>query len=155
MSEEELIEDHPTASGRYVAQGRNSPGGDGELMIGTNRIAFDGAAQPGSDLPGPADLLAAALAACILKNVERFSGMLPFDYTGADVSVELTREESPARIARARYVLTLETNEPSHRVDLLHRNILQFGTITNTLAASCDLSGEIRTAPTSPRDQQG
>jgi uncharacterized OsmC-like protein len=123
---------------------RVSPAGDAELTIGTNRIEFDGAAVPGSDLPGPADLLAAALTACILKNVERFSGMLPFDYTGADVSVELTREEPPARITRARYVLTVETDEPPHRVDLLHRNILQYGTITNTLAASCDLSGEIR-----------
>ena len=154
MSEQEQSEDRPSTSGRYLAEGRNSPGGDAELTIGANKIAFDGAAAPGSDLLGPADLLAAALAACILKNVERFSGMLPFDYTGADVSVELTREESPARIARARYVLTLETNEPSHRVDLLHRNILQFGTITNTLSAACDLSGEIRATPTHPREQQ-
>jgi len=151
MSEQELSEDRPTTTGRYVAVGRNSPGGDAELTIGTKRIAFDGSAVPGSDLPGPADLLAAALAACILKNVERFSGMLPFDYAGASVRVELTREESPARITRARYVLTLETDEPSNRVDLLHRNILQFGTITNTLAASCDMFGEIRTAPARPR----
>ena len=151
MSEQELSEDRASTSDRYVAKGQNSPGGDAELTIGTNRIPFDGAAAPGSNLPGPADLLAAALAACILKNVDRFSGMLPFDYRGADVSVELTREESPARIARARYVLTLETDEPSNRVDLLHRNILQFGTITNTLAVSCDLSGEIRTTPARPR----
>lgn len=88
-----------------------------------------------------------------MKNVERFSGMLPFDYTGADVSVELTRAEAPARIARAGYVLTLETDEPSHRSDLLHRNILQFGTITNTLVASCDLSGEVRATPPPPREQ--
>jgi len=70
------------------------------------------------------------------------------------VSVELTREEPPARITRARYVLTLETDEPSHRVELLHRNILQYGTITNTLSAACNLSGEIRATPAHPREQQ-
>lgn len=74
--------------GRYVADGRNAPGGEGELTVGNSRIDFDGAATMGADLPGPADLLAAALAACILKNVERFSGMLPFEYAGATVHVE-------------------------------------------------------------------
>ena len=133
--------------GRYVADGRNAPGGEGELTVANSRIDFDGAATMGADLPGPADLLAGALAACILKNVERFSGMLPFEYAGATVHVELTREEQPPRIARARYVLTLETDEPPHRVDLLQRNIERYGTITNTLAASCDLSGEVITVP--------
>jgi len=137
--------------GRYVANGRNAPGGKGDLTVGNSRIDFDGAATMGADLPGPADLLAGALAACILKNVERFSGMLPFKYEGAAVRVELTREEQPPRIAQARYILTLETNEPPHRVDLLHRNILRYGTITNTLSASCDLSGEIRATPLQAR----
>jgi uncharacterized OsmC-like protein len=133
--------------GRYVAEGRNAPGGKGELTVGNSKLAFDGAAAMGAALPGPADLLAGALAACILKNVERFSGMLPFEYAGAAVHVELTREEQPPRIAHARYTLTIETDEPSHRVDLLHRNILRYGTITNTLAATCDLSGEVITVP--------
>jgi hypothetical protein len=34
---------------------------------------------------------------------------------------------------------------PAHRVELLHRNILKFGTITNTLAAAVELTGEVVT----------
>ena len=35
------------------------------------------------------------------------------------------------------------TDEPEHRVDLLHRNIRKHGTITNTIDAACELTGEI------------
>ncbi len=41
------------------------------------------------------------------------------------------------------YRVEIVTDEPEHRVDLLHRNIRKYGTITNTLAASCDLTGEM------------
>ena len=34
-------------------------------------------------------------------------------------------------------------SEPAARVDLLHENIRKFGTITNTLGAACELTGEI------------
>ena len=106
---------------------------------------FDGSAEMGGLLPGPADLLAAALAACMLKNVERFAGILPFRYRQAQIEVE--RAGPPPRIVRAHYTLTIATGEPAHRLDLLHRNILRFGTITNTLAAACELSGTIHAEP--------
>jgi uncharacterized OsmC-like protein len=132
---------------RYEVSGENVPGGSGWISARTSTIAFDGSRQTGVVLPGPADLLAAALAACILKNVERFSGILPFRYARASVDVAIDREEPPPRIVRARYTLRIVTDEPSHRVDLLHRNIRQFGTISNTLAAACDLQGEIVALP--------
>ena len=128
---------------RYEVSGENGPGGAGRIVSRTSVIAFDGSRETGDVLPGPADLLAAALAACILKNVERFSGILPFRYQRASVDVVVEREEPPPRIVRARYTLRVETDEPAHRVALLHRNIRQFGTITNTLAAACDVQGEI------------
>jgi uncharacterized OsmC-like protein len=128
---------------RYQVSGENSPGGAGRIVSRTSVVAFDGSRETGDVLPGPADLLAAALAACILKNVERFSGILPFRYQRASVDVVVEREEPPPRIVRARYTLRVETDESAHRVALLHRNIRQFGTITNTLAAACDVQGEI------------
>ena len=86
---------------------------------------------------------AAALAACILKNVERFSKMPRLSYRRATIRVAVEREEPPLRIVGARYILRLETDEPEARLELLHRNIRKFGTITNTLAAAADLQGEI------------
>lgn len=70
----------PTEAGstRYGVEAENRPGGKAAITSHGNLIAFDGSASTGEALPGPADLLAAALAACMLKNVERFSGILPF-----------------------------------------------------------------------------
>ncbi len=128
---------------RYEVHGENAAGGRAHVVARTSTIAFDGSAATGDQLPGPADLLAAALAACMLKNVERFSHMLSFHYRLATADVAVEREEPPPRIVRARYTLRIETDEPDRRVDLLHRNIRMFGTITNTLALACDLQGEI------------
>ena len=61
----------------------NRPGGGATIATRASTISFDASSSTGELLPGPADLLAAALAACILKNVERFSGLLPFRYERA------------------------------------------------------------------------
>lgn len=128
---------------RYRVDAETRPGGRGSLTAQQSTIPFDGSATGGELLPGPAELLAGALAACILKNVERFSTMLAFRYQHAHVHVELERQEQPPRIVRASYTLRIATDEPTRRIELLHRNIRRFGTVTNTLAAACELSGAI------------
>ena len=112
-------------------------------------IRVDTGVELSDDLFGPADLLGAAFAACLLKNVERFSHLLPFRYEAASVHVTLEREQRPPRISRIRYQLRLTTDEPPQRVKLLERNLVQFGTIYNTLSRACDVSGEVvaETAP--------
>ncbi|MEX1356991.1 MAG: OsmC family protein [Gaiellaceae bacterium] len=134
-------------STRYAVDGENRPGGGATISARTSTLAFEGSAATGEVLPGPADLLAAALAACILKNVERFSGLLPFRYERARVYVEVEREEPPPRIVPAHYTLRIVTDEPEHRVELLHRNVVRFGTVTNTLAAACEVSGTVVAEP--------
>ena len=118
-------------------------------------IRFDTGVDLSDDLFGPADLLGAAFAACMLKNVERFSHTLPFRYEGATVHVTLEREDRPPRISKIRYELRLVTDEPEQRVRLLERNLVHFGTIYNTLSHSCDVSGEVlvETAPRGDIDQ--
>ena len=118
-------------------------------------IRFDTGVDLADDLFGPADLLGAAFAACMLKNVERFSHILPFRYEGASVHVTLEREQRPPRISKIRCELRLVTDEPEQRVRLLERNLVQFGTIYNTLSHACDVSGEVvvETAPRGDIDQ--
>jgi uncharacterized OsmC-like protein len=106
-------------------------------------IEFDTSAGQSEVLPGPADLLTMAFAACVLKNVERFSHILDFSYQQASITVTSARQDAPPKMIRVNYSLRLVTNEPDHRVDLLHRNIRQHGTIYNTLAAACEISGEL------------
>lgn len=128
---------------RYEARGSVRAGGAGRLQAHGLDAEFDGTAGRLDELPGPADVLSAALCACILKNVERFSHMLPFRYESASVEVTAEREEPPPRIVRVSYHLRVVTDEPPARVELLHKNVRKFGTITNTLAAACELTGTI------------
>lgn len=108
-------------------------------------VEFDTSAEQSDILPGPADLLTMAFAACVLKNVERFSHILSFDYQSASIEVVSKRQDAPPKMTSVRYSLHLVTDEPEHRVELLHRNIRQHGTIYNTLAAACEISGEVFT----------
>lgn len=127
----------------YEAHGSVRAGGEGRLDAHGLATAFDATAGRLDNQPGPADVLCAALCACILKNVERYSHMLPFAYLSATVKVIAEREESPPRIVRMRYALEVITAETPDRVELLHRNIQRFGTITNTLGKACDVAGII------------
>jgi uncharacterized OsmC-like protein len=127
----------------YVVTASVRSGGEASAVAHGATIPFDGTRGRVDGLPGPADLLAAALSACILKNVERFSHLLPFRYESASVRVVADRTEPPPKIVRIRYELRVVTDEAPVRVELLHKNIRKFGTITNTLAAACDLDGTI------------
>lgn len=131
----------------YSVTAETRRGGEARVDSRTSSIAFDGTAQAGDVLPGPADLLCAALSACILKNVERFSHVLPFAYESATVTVVAERDEPPPHVARMRYELVILSDEPEARVELLHRNIQKYGTITNTLSKACEVRGTIRAAP--------
>jgi arsenate reductase len=96
----------------YTVSASTRAGGAASIHARTSDIAFDGSAQSGDALPGPADLLCAALSACVLKNVERFSHMLPFRYESASIEVTAEREEPPPRIVRLHYRLRVVTDEP-------------------------------------------
>lgn len=107
-------------------------------------VAWD--AAPTGD-PGPAELLASAFAACLLKGLSRAGAMLPFRYESAEVEVTLTREDVPPRFSAIDYALRIVTDESERRGDLLHRNLRQFGTVYNTLAAACTVTGTLTIVP--------
>ena len=135
----------------YEVRARIVRPGTSEARAKQATIAFDSSPETGGELPGPAELLCTAFAACLLKNVERFSGMLPFEQHGASVRVTAERRQDPPRFTRIRYELRVLTDEPAQRVDLLERNLARYGTVYNTLAAACDVAGEVvAVAPTAP-----
>ena len=137
------------APGRsYRVRASSTVGGSASIVTKERTIEFDASAEQGESLPGPADLLTAAFAACVLKNVERFSHSLPFGYERASIQVEAERQDAPPRMIAVRYVLRIVTDEPQQRVELLHHNIRRHGTIFNTLAAVCEVTGDIVAEPT-------
>ncbi len=138
----------PTASSStqgscYRAVARVNQRGTATGLVRGSHIDFDVSRERGDELPGPAELLALSLGACILKNVERFSHLLSFTYEGAEVTVEAERQDDPPRFTRITYELRVRTDEGPHRVELLHKNVRRFGTVYNTLAASCEVEGSI------------
>jgi uncharacterized OsmC-like protein len=130
---------------RYEVEARIVRPGLSEVTCKASRIAFDSSPGQGPDLPGPAELLASAFAACLLKNVERYSEILPFRQSAARVRVEVERQDAPPRFTRVTYALHVATDEQDRRVDLLHHNLKKYGTVFNTLAAVCEVSGELIT----------
>lgn len=141
----------PAGTPSYRVRARSRGDGIGQLEAKSSSVVFDRSWNPAepSDLPGPGELLAAAFAACVIKNVERFSQVLPFAYDSAEIDVELHRQDRPPCFDRIEYSLRVATDEPANRVDLLKRNLMKYGTVYNTLAAACEVTGRIETRPTS------
>lgn len=136
----------------YRVHGRSVAGRDAAIDAGNQTIPIDArwAADEPSGLPGPAELLAAAFAACLMKNLERSSALMPFAYQSAEVDVQARRQDAPPKFVEIEYEVRIVTAEDERRVDLLHRNLSQFGTVYNTLAAVCDVHGSIVAVPAVP-----
>ena len=128
----------------YEVHAATVGGGRAQVEAGSETVTFDASwEQPPTGLPGPAELLAAAFAACLLKNVARTAALLPFDYGHAEVDVIARRQDAPPTFVAITYQLRLVTDEPARRVELLHTNLRRFGTVYNTLAAVCEVDGSI------------
>lgn len=96
------------------------------------------------DAFNPAELLLASVAACMIKGIERVAPMLHFEFDGASIEIMGVRQDSPPKMISIDYVLTVETHETDQRLELLHKNIRKYGTISNTVAAATELNGIIR-----------
>jgi uncharacterized OsmC-like protein len=116
---------------------------NGHIDIRDTHIHF-GTAANSSQLANPAEVFLSAFAACMLKNVARFSEMMHFSYEKVSVAVVATREEKPPRIEQLTYTLTIQSNDPRLNPKLLKKNIEKFGTIYNTVAKSCLIEGHIQ-----------
>lgn len=95
------------------------------------------------DAMNPVELLLSALAACMLKGIERVTPMLKFQIEGAEVRLEATRQDAPPKLTLIRYEIIVDSAETDQRLDLLHRNVLKYGTISNTLSGALELSGSL------------
>ena len=107
-------------------------------------IKFGTTAESVDTLANPAELFLSSFAACILKNVERFSELMKFQYIDAAIEVSATRLEKPPRMDEIEYRLVIHTHQPDINAELLKKNIEKFGTIFNTVQRSCGIKGTVR-----------
>jgi uncharacterized OsmC-like protein len=96
------------------------------------------------DAFNPAELLLAALSACMIKGIERVVPILKFSLCGVEVKVEGVRQDVPPKLESIRYEIIVDSDESDHRLELLHDNIKKYGTVFNTVAPGTDLSGVLR-----------
>ncbi|MDH4414933.1 MAG: OsmC family protein [Rhizobium sp.] len=98
------------------------------------------------DAFNPAELLLASIAACMIKGIERVIPLLAFSLDGVEVFLHAVRQDDPPRIVSIDYELVVDTDEADQRLDLLHKNVRKYGTISNTVALGTRLNGVIRRA---------
>lgn len=99
-----------------------------------------------ADAFNPAELLLASIAACMIKGAERVAPMIKFDLRGMEVRLHGIRQDAPPKMIRIDYEIIVDTPESDQRIDLLHKNIRKYGTVSNTIAAATELNGVIRRA---------
>jgi uncharacterized OsmC-like protein len=122
---------------RVDAHGSLARTKDAEIVLDTDvagrRDAFN-----------PAELFLAAIAACMIKGIERVTPMLHFELRGVDVRLHATRQDAPPKIVGVDYEIIVDTDESDQRLELLHTNVRKYGTISNTVAGATRLEGVLR-----------
>jgi len=119
------------------------PPGTAKAEANQSEIQFDATSGRDNVLPNPAELLLTSLAACMLKNVQRYSEILKIPYRKARVAIHGERNDKPPYIKAINYKLEVETDADERKINNWHKNILKFGTITNTLNRACEINGEM------------
>ncbi len=96
------------------------------------------------DAFNPAELLLAALSACMLKGIGRVAPILKFDFREVAVKIHGWRQDSPPKMTRIEYTIWVDTDEVDRRLDLLHENVKKYGTVFNTVSGGCELVGTLK-----------
>lgn len=129
--------EYKVAARRIDSHGAEASTKEARIIVDT-----DMAGRP--DAFNPAELLLASVAACIIKGIERVTPMLSFDLRGVEVALHGIRQDSPPKMVSITYELIVDTDETDQRLDLLHKNVRKYGTISNTIAEATNLQGTIR-----------
>jgi uncharacterized OsmC-like protein len=110
-----------------------------ELIIDTSVVGRQ-------DALNPVELLLAALAACMLKGIERLAPTIGFSFSDVQINFVASRPDNEARIQDITYEIVVTTDELDSKLELMHKNLQKQGTIYNTVKLGTNLNGSIRRA---------
>jgi uncharacterized OsmC-like protein len=127
----------------YVVEARRIDAHGSEASTKEARIVLDTDVSGRLDAFNPAELLLASVAACMIKGIERVTPMIKFELKGVAVKLHGVRQDSPPRMASIDYELIIDTDESDQRLELLHKNVRKYGTVSNTVSAGTALNGRI------------
>lgn len=108
------------------------------------KIDLDTNMEGNPDAFNPAELLMAALSACMIKGMERVAPILKFNFTGVEVKLHGIRQDVPPKMESIAYEIIVDTEEEDSRLELFHKNIKQYGTVFNTVGPGTNMTGTIR-----------
>jgi uncharacterized OsmC-like protein len=107
-------------------------------------ISLDTDLNGNPDAFNPAELLLAALSACMIKGIERVIPILHFELRGVTVNVHAVRQDAPPKLESIQYEIVVDSDESDARLSLLHENVKKYGTVFNTVAPGTLLEGTLR-----------
>jgi uncharacterized OsmC-like protein len=128
----------------YAVRTRRMDALGSEASCKEARLTLDTGIPGRSDAFNPAELLLAALSACMIKGIERVAPIIKFEYRGVEVRLSGVRQDAPPKMASIDYEILVDTNEPERKLELLHENVRRYGTVFNTVAPGTVLSGTLR-----------
>ena len=99
-----------------------------------------------TDAFNPAELLLAAVAACMIKGIERVTPILKFELRGVTIRLHGVRQDAPPKMESIEYEILVDSDESDQRLGLLHENVQKYGTVFNTVAPGTQLEGVLRRA---------
>jgi len=106
-------------------------------------ITLDTGMAGRADTFNPAELLLAALSACIIKGIERITPILKFELRGVEVRVDGVRQDVPPKMESITYEIIVDSDESEKRLELLHDNVKKYGTVFNTIVPGTQLNGSL------------
>lgn len=125
----------------YSVTARRIDAHGSEARAGSAVLDIDTDLAGRADAFNPAELFLASIAACMLKGIERVVPLLEFRLQGVSVSLRGVRQDAPPKMLSVTYEIVVDTDEPDSRLDLLHKNVRKYGTISNTVADALTLEG--------------
>ena len=128
----------------YRVSARRIDSHGSEATTKSATVILDTDVNGSPDAFNPAELLLAAVAACMIKGIERVAPILKFEFRGVEVKLHGVRQDKPPKMVGITYELIVDTDEPDRRLELLHENVRKFGTISNTVAEATKLEGQIK-----------
>jgi uncharacterized OsmC-like protein len=130
----------------YSVSARRLDSHSSEASCKSARLALDTDLAGNPQAFNPAELPLAALAACMIKGIERVTPILKFHLQGVEVRIHGVRQDDPPKMRAITYEIAVTTDESDRRLELLHQNVRRYGTVFNTVAPGTELSGILRRA---------
>lgn len=128
----------------FLVQARRINAHGSEALCKSASIMLDTDLAGRTDAFNPAELLLAALGACIIKGIERVTPILHFEFRSLEVRIDGVRQDVPPRMESISYEIVIDTDESDSKLERLHDNVRKFGTVFNTISPGTDLNGTLR-----------